>query len=334
MRIKVPIHRVRLTQAHTNRRRLTIGIAVSCAVPLVTRAGPAPMEIVGAGASLPARVYQKWGQRFTDTTGIAFRYAALGSGQSLRLMKQGRINFGASEIPHEGQSLLNEALIEFPVANAAIVLVANLPGVLSNQIKLTPSLISKIYIGTIRHWRDPAILELNDRIEIPDLSITPVSRSDRSGSTFALTRFLSATDSVWREEIGLNSDAIWNYGLLAQGTSALQTVVERTPGAIGYMVAGRSLSSSACVLALSDATTGFIAAPNTASDAGDWPLTTTTYAILPTRQSGPAERAAFEYFRFGITQWQELTRQAGLAPLTNKQKQSVLKIWQQNGLIT
>lgn len=330
----VPIQKARLTKTQANRRRFIIGTAVSCAVPLVAIASPAPVEIVGAGASLPARVYEKWGQRFTETTGIAFRYAALGSGQSLRLMTQGRIHFGASEIPHQEGSLSNEGLIEFPVANAAIVLVANLPGVLSNQIRLTPSLISQIYIGTIRHWRDPAILDLNKQIEIPDLSITPVSRSDRSGSTFALTRFLSATDSAWQKAVGQSSEAVWNYGLLAKGTSALQIVVERTPGAIGYMVTGRHLSSGTSMLALSDETTAFIAAPETSSNAGDWPLATTTYAVLPSRRSGPAEHAAFEFFRLGITQWQDLTRQAGLAPLTNKQKQSVLKTWQQSGLIT
>lgn len=330
----VPTSRSRLTQAQANRRRLIIGTAVSCAVPLVARASPDHIEIVGAGASLPALVYEKWGQQFTKTTGIAFRYAALGSGQSLRLMTQGRINFGASEIPHQGRLLTNEGLIEFPVANAAIVLVANLPGVLSNQIRLTPSLISKIYIGTIRHWRDPAILNLNKQIEIPDLSITPVSRFDRSGSTFELTRFLSETDRAWQKAVGVSSEAVWNYGLLAKGTSALQIVVERTPGAIGYTVTGRRLSSGSSMLALSDATTELIAAPDTTSNAGNWPLATTTYAILPSVRSGPAEHAAFEFFRLGISQWQDLTRQAGLAPLTNEQQQSVLKIWQQNGLIT
>ena len=315
------------------RRRLLIGAAISCTVPVLARASIAPAGLIGAGASLPAGVYDKWGQRFTQSTGMPFRYAALGSGQSWRLMTQGTVNFGATEIPHDKIALSSQRLIEFPVANAAIVLVANLPGVASNQLRLTPDLVHQIYIGRIRHWRNPAILNINDNIAIPDLAITPVSRSGRSGTTLALSRFLSATDKAWQKEIGPTAEAVWNYGLLAKGTSALEVIVARTPGAIGYLVASRNLSSELSMLALGDDQIGFYKAPTATSEVRDWPLTTPTYAILRSRPSSPFDLAAFEYLRSGITAWQDLTRQAGLSPLTEDQEESVRLIWQQHGLI-
>jgi len=320
-------------QHQPTRRRLLIGAAISCTVPVLSRASIGPAALIGAGATLPAGVYDKWGQRFSQATGMPFRYAALGSGQSWRLMMQGNVNFGATEIPHDKQALLSQRLIEFPVANAAIVLVANLPGVASNQLRLTPELVYQIYVGRIRHWRDPAILKLNDNIVIPDLSITPVSRSGRSGTTLALSRFLSANDEGWQKEIGLTAEAIWSYGLLAKGTYTLEGILARTPGAIGYLVAGRHLSSALSMLALGNAELGFYKSPVTTSEVDDWPLTTPTYAILRSKPSSPFDLAAFEYLRSGMTAWQDSTRQAGLSPLTKNQEESVQLIWQQHGLI-
>jgi len=320
-------------QHQPTRRRILIGAAISCTFPVLSRASIGPAALIGAGASLPAGVYEKWGQRFSQATGMPFRYAALGSGQSWRLMMQGNVNFGATEIPHDKQALSSQRLIEFPVANAAIVLVANLPGVASNQLRLTPELVYQIYVGRIRHWRDPAILKLNDNIIVPDLSITPVSRSGRSGTTLALSRFLSANDEGWQKEIGLTAEAIWSYGLLAKGTYTLEGILARTPGAIGYLVAGRHLSSALSMLALGNAELGFYKSPVKTSEVDDWPLTTPTYAILRSKPSSPFDLAAFEYLRSGMTAWQDSTRQAGLSPLTKNQEESVQLIWQQHGLI-
>jgi phosphate transport system substrate-binding protein len=319
-------------EPHPNRRRLLIGLTAFCAVPLPVRAKLTPSALVGAGASLPTKLYEAWGKRFTELTQVPFHYAAVGSGQGWQLITAGNANFGTTEIPEELPALDAHKLIQFPVANAAIVLVVNLPGVQSNQLRLTPALVGQIYTGQTRHWRDPSILKINPDIELPDLSITPVSRLGSSGTTFALSRYLNSTDESWRDRIGLTSKARWDYGLLAQGTSALEAVTARTLGSIGYLVAGRRLPNTLAVIALGDAEQGFVKAPATAAVIENWQLTTASYALLRQTPSNPLDQTAVEYLRSGVTVWQDLTRKVGFSPLTSKQQQSVLVDLQKYGL--
>ena len=318
---------------NSERRRFALGATALCALPLFSRASLATTALLGGGATLPSAMYKEWGERFTTSTGLPFHYAALGSGQSLRLMTEGSANFGATEIPL-GQSILERhELFQFPVAEAAIVLVANLPDITSNEIRLSPAIVSQIYLGKIRHWRDQAILALNNHITIPDLAITPVSRSDRSGSTLALSRFLNFTDVTWQQNIGLSAEAKWNYGLLAKGTSGISAVTSRTPGSIGYLVAGQRIPRSISLIALGYPELGCFMAPSTSEEIMDWPLKATTYAILRSHSSNPFDLAAFEYFRSGITDWRDLTKKTGLTPLSKSQQQYVSAIWLEHGLI-
>ena len=320
-------------QLHPARRRLLMGAAATCALSLPALVRASSNTLVGAGASLPTKLYESWGQRFTEVTNVAFGYAAVGSGQGWRLMVEGAANFGTTEIPYDSVTLEQYRLIQFPVANAAIVLVANLPGLHSVQLRLTPSLVSRIFTGQTRYWRDPAILALNPHIEIPDLSITPVSRVGRSGTTFALSRYLTARDDDWRQRIGVTAQASWNYGLLAIGTSALEAVATRTLGAIGYLVAGRRLPLELSLISLGNGDSGFLKAPSKAEEIDSWPLLTPTFALLHQTPRNTLDKAAVDYLRSGITVWGDLTIQSGLLPLGPEQQQSVWASWQRYGLI-
>lgn len=62
----------------------------------------------------------------------------------------------------------------------------NLPGI-TQDIKLTGEIIADIYAGTITKWNDKRIAELNSGVSLPELAITPVYRTDGSGTTFVFT---------------------------------------------------------------------------------------------------------------------------------------------------
>ncbi|HAJ17788.1 MAG TPA: phosphate ABC transporter substrate-binding protein PstS, partial [Microbacterium sp.] len=49
-----------------------------------------------------------------------------------------------------------------------------------------------IFAGQITNWNVEAIASLNDGVELPDLAISPVHRSDDSGTTETFTSYLSA----------------------------------------------------------------------------------------------------------------------------------------------
>ena len=52
--------------------------------------------------------------------------------------------------------------------------------------------IANIFLGKVTNWNDPAIKALNKGCDMPDLKITPIFRSDGSGTTYNFTDYLSA----------------------------------------------------------------------------------------------------------------------------------------------
>ena len=44
---------------------------------------------------------------------------------------------------------------------------------------------------------------------MPDLKITPVYRSDNSGSTYAFTDYLSNVNGTWKSKVGTGVKAAW-----------------------------------------------------------------------------------------------------------------------------
>ena len=90
--------------------------------------------------------------------------------------------------------------------------------------------------GKITNWNDPAIKELNPGANLPDLKITPVFRSDGSGTTYNFTDYLSAVSPEWKSKVG-NSTAV-NLPTghrRAAARPASPALVSRTDGAIGYV---------------------------------------------------------------------------------------------------
>ena len=102
------------------------------------------------------------------------------------------------------------------------------------MLNLDASTISKIFRGEIRSWQDPALTALNPKVQLLDLPITAVARSDDSGTTENFTEYLhsvapdawpDAPDGSWPASSGIEH---------AQGNTGVVTTVTRTVGAIAY----------------------------------------------------------------------------------------------------
>ena len=59
------------------------------------------------------------------------------------------------------------------------------------HLKITGPVIANIFLGKIKKWNDPAIKKLNPGVNLPDTEITPIWRSDGSGTTYNFTDYLS-----------------------------------------------------------------------------------------------------------------------------------------------
>jgi phosphate transport system substrate-binding protein len=87
-------------------------------------------------------------------------------------------------------------IVEVPAYISPIAVAFNLKGITS--LNLDGTTIAKLMTGAIKTWNDPAIAALNPGVTLPSTAVTPVHRSDKSGTTGNFTDYLSqAAASVW-----------------------------------------------------------------------------------------------------------------------------------------
>jgi hypothetical protein len=115
----------------------------------------------GAGSTFSAPLYQQWFQLFAEHhSGIHISYDAVGSGEGIRRLQNGEIDFGASDVPLTDASMKDrQEFIHFPTVLGAVVPIYNVNGV-REPLQFTPrsspiSTWDGSRIGTIHSSRGP-----------------------------------------------------------------------------------------------------------------------------------------------------------------------------------
>ena len=91
--------------------------------------------------------------------------------------------------------------IEVPAYVSPIAVAFNLEGV--DSLNLSAKTIAQIFDGKITKWNDPLIANENEGVDLPDTTISPVHRSDDSGTTDNFTDYLSkAGEGAWSYDAG------------------------------------------------------------------------------------------------------------------------------------
>jgi phosphate transport system substrate-binding protein len=111
------------------------------------------------------------------------------------------------------------------------------------RLHLTGQVIADIFLNKITKWDDPRIERLNPRIKLPALNITPVYRSDNSGSTYNFTDYLSRISHAWRSGPGHGVSVSWPTGVGAKGSSGVAAALGQTDRSIGYVDVAYSLKN-------------------------------------------------------------------------------------------
>ena len=203
----------------------------------------------GIGASSMGAAQEAWIAEFqTANPDVTVNYAAEGSGAGREGFQAGAATFAGSdrafttdelaEGPFDGCAA-DSGVIELPLYISPIAIIFNLDGI--DSLDLDPDTIAGIFAGTITSWNDPKIAEQNPDVELPDLGITAVHRSDDSGTTENFTDYLFQTaPSVWTWE----PDGVWPQtpvaGEAAAQTSGVVAAVTGGNGTIGYADASRA----------------------------------------------------------------------------------------------
>ena len=175
----------------------------------------------GAGSTLAAPIYQQWASTLSGQ-GVTLNYNPVGSGTGIADLQSATVDFAGSDpaLKPTDTAKMKGTALQYPVAFGAITVSYNLSGVKSG-IKLDGPTISKIFMGQITKWNDPAITALNSGMTLPSTAITVVHRSDSSGTTAGFTKFLAATDPTWASQVGTDKEVKWPTGTGAAKNSGV-----------------------------------------------------------------------------------------------------------------
>lgn len=202
---------------------------------LLVSCGQQSNKISGAGATFPAPFYNIVFKDFSTQSGINVTYGAIGSGGGIRSLKDKTADFGATDVFLSDEELkeMDADIVHIPTALGAVVLSYKLEGV--KDLKLTAEIISDIYLGKITRWDDEKLKAVNPGQTLPNKAITPVYRSDGSGTTYVFSDYMSKADSLWNKELGRGKSLTFKYGIAAKGNPGVAGIIAETDGSIGYI---------------------------------------------------------------------------------------------------
>ena len=191
--------------------------------------------ITGAGSTFVQPLVAAWTPALGKAFGYGVQYSGVGSGAGIAAITANQVDFGASDAPlNQAQQSACPDCIQIPWALSATAIAYNVPGAPAH-LNLDGNTISKIFLGSISNWSDPAIKALNKGANLPDLKITPVFRSDGSGTSYNFTDYLSSVNAGWKNKIGVSTQPAFPAGQGAKGSSGVAGLISRTNGAIGYV---------------------------------------------------------------------------------------------------
>ncbi len=218
--------------------------------------------LIGAGASSQAAAMQGWQAGFQAyASGATVEYDSIGSGGGRETFLAGGSDFAGSDAylkDEEYQTSIDRCAGDLGAVNlphyiSPIAVAYNLPSV-DATLNLSPAVLAGIFANTITNWNDPAIAADNPGVELPDLAMNPVHRSDESGTTENFTDYLSAVaPDVWT----FGAIEAWDadgpgQGEGADGTSGVVAATAAGEGSIGYADASQIGSLPAAAIGVGD----------------------------------------------------------------------------------
>jgi phosphate transport system substrate-binding protein len=190
--------------------------------------------ITGAGSTFVFPLVSQWIPAYQQAAGVTITYGSVGSGAGIAQITARTVDFGASDAPlTPDQEAACKGCAQIPWAVSATSVDYKLNG-LPQHIKLTGTVVANIYLGSITNWNDAAIKKLNPGVNFPNEKITPIYRSDGSGTTYNFTDYLSTVSGTWKSKVGAATTVSFPAGVGGKGNSGVSGVLSQTEGGIAY----------------------------------------------------------------------------------------------------
>ncbi len=331
------------------KRLMAIGLAALLGSATTANAD---IRMQGAGATFPAPIYQRWVAEYQKAhPDVKIDYQSIGSGGGIKGITEKTVDFGASDAPMDAAKLESGKLLQFPTVMGSVVVIVNIPGVETNQLKLTGNLLADIYEGKIAKWNDPKLAEANPGVTLPSLAIAPVYRADGSGTSYVYTSYLSAVSPTWKEKVGANTSVKWPAGAGAKGNDGIAATVRNTRGGIGYVEYAFASQNHLVTVQLRNKAGKFVTptmeAFQAAASSGDWanaknfavnlidqpgdkswPIESATFIELPKDPADPARSAAvLKFFDWAYKNGDASATALEYIPLPDAVKTTVRAAW-------
>ena len=276
--------------------------------------------LVGAGSTFVFPLVSQWTADYSKKAGVTVTYGAIGSGGGVASITDRSVDFGASDAPLTAdQAKSCDGCVQLPWALGGTSIPYNVSGAPAH-LHLSGPVLADIYLDKIKSWNDPAIAKLNPGVKLPPTKITPVFRSDASGTSYNFTDYLASISSTAKSKIGVTTQPAFPTGVGAKGSSGVAGVLTKTNGAIGYVDAAYAQQSNLAYAAIQNAAKQFVlpdvssvgaaaaVAPSPKPNAAvsivnppasakhAYPIATFTYVIVPkTSSKGGTLRAFLDY---------------------------------------
>jgi phosphate transport system substrate-binding protein len=277
-------------------------------------------------------------------------YNPTGSGAGIKNFNGALVDFAGSDSPLKTEAV--DGTVEadaakkrcqdnpawnLPMVVGPIAFAYNLDGV--DKLVLDAEVLSEIFEGQIKTWNDPKIAKLNAGATLPGDPITVFFRSDESGTTENVTKFLAAAGKgAWKDE---PAKAWSGTGEGKNKSSGVAEGVTGTKGSISYMewsyardnnlktaqldngAGATELTAETVAKAVGEATVKgsgndlALSIKYTDTSAGAYPALLVTYEIACSKGLDPAKTAIVKDFLgyFASEETQAGLEELGYAPL-------------------
>ena len=315
---------------------LGVAASVACAPAMAQE-----VRLIGSGASFPFPIYSAWFKQFSkETPGVTVDYQAKGSGAGIQDFINRTVDFAASDAAMTDEEIAKVpgGAVLLPMTAGEIVLAYNLPGS-PEGLKLARDVYPHIFSGVITRWNDPRIVATNPGINLPDLPITVVRRSDSSGTTFVFTKHLAAISPAFKEKVGTGTTVQWPSSdkfVAAPKNDGVTATIKQTPGAIGYIEYGYAKLTKANSALLQNKSGNFVRASDRSgvaalasaelgpdlrgwiedpAGAESYPIVTFTWMMFYKDQDDKKAAALRQMVEYASTTGQKISDSMGYIPL-------------------
>ncbi|AGJ56334.1 phosphate ABC transporter substrate-binding protein PstS [Streptomyces sp. NPDC053741] len=196
-------------------------------------------QLRASGSSAQKNAMDLWVKNYMAAcSGVEVNYSSSSSGEGIVAFNQGTVGFAGSDSALKPEEVAESKKIcktgqgiNLPMVGGPIAVGFHLEGV--DKLTLDAPTLAKIFDTKIKKWNDPAIAKLNEGAKLPDKPIQAFHRSEDSGTTQNLGKYLNAAaPSDWKYE----AEKKWPApgGQAASGSSGIASQVKAVDGSIGY----------------------------------------------------------------------------------------------------